>query len=267
MHRRLQMLSGVLVLLTVLRVNAQETAAGMSLTIGRGHMTCTIRNYPIGQVAQEIGARAGIVFVTRDDIADDRISLELADVPLDEAVRRLLRGYDAFLYYGGNDAAPASLRVVWILPKGSGAALQPLPPESCAETAELQQALDDPNPAVRERAYVALMSRPGAAARETVLNALRGASENDEVVRQRLLTSAVQQALEIPPDLLADIARADGSEVLRLLALDALAADPAVKDVAAFLASDPSSMVQQRAREILTEWEGVTPRQKIQERP
>jgi hypothetical protein len=174
-----------------------------------------------------------------------------------------LRRYDAFLYYGGTDSTPASLRVVWIYRKGSGAALQPVPPESWAATPELQQGVRDPDPAVRERAYVALMSRHDAVSREIVLNALRGATENDDGVRQRLLSSAVQQAMDIPQDLLADVARTDPSEVLRLLALDALAVDAAVKDVAAslghsleFVNSQPPPTNTQSARpSALAPWE------------
>jgi hypothetical protein len=66
--------------------------------------------------------------------------------------------------------------------------------------------------------------------------------------------------MDIPRDLLADVARTDASEVLRLLALDALAVDAAVKDVAASLLQDPSSLVQRRAKEILAEWDTLPSR-------
>jgi type II secretory pathway component GspD/PulD (secretin) len=260
MPLRQLMLCTLFALTAVLRAAAQGPPGRLSLTIADGRVTCAIENSPIGEVLQEFGARTQVNFVTSDNVADDRISLNLDNVPFEEAVRRLLRRYDAFLYYGGTDSAPASLRAVWIYPKGSGAALQPVPPESWAATPELQQGVRDPDPAVRERAYVALMSRHDAVSREMVLNALRGATENDDGVRQRLLSSAVQQAMDIPPDLLADVARTDASEVLRLLALDALAVDAAVKDVAASLLQDPSSLVQRRAKEILAEWDTLPSR-------
>jgi type II secretory pathway component GspD/PulD (secretin) len=124
------MLCTLFALTAVLRADAQEPPGRMSLTIADGRVTCAIENSPIGEVLQEFGARTQVAFVTSDDVADDRISLNLDNVPFEEAVRRLLRRYDAFLYCGGTDSAPASLRVVWIYPKGSGAALQPVPRES-----------------------------------------------------------------------------------------------------------------------------------------
>src|SRR4029453_11948891 len=151
MHLRCLPLCSLFALTPVLRADAQEPQGRMSLTIADGRVTCAIKNSPIGEVLQECGARTQLAFVARDDVADDRISLNLDNVPFEEAVRRLLRRYDAFLYYAATDSPPASLRVVWIYPKGSGAALQPVPPESWAATAELQQGVRDPDPAVRER--------------------------------------------------------------------------------------------------------------------
>lgn len=262
MHLRFPILYSAVALIAVLRIDAQEPAGRMSLSVTQGRMTCTIRNYPITEVLDELGARTRVGFVVAEDLADSRVSVNLVNVPIDEGVRRLLRGYDAFLYYGGSDDASSSLRTVWIYPKGSGSVVRPVPPESWAASAELRERVGDADARVREQAYMALMLRPDAASRELVLNALRGATETDDALRQRLLSRATQQGMEVPRDLLADVARADGSEMIRLLALDALASDPAVQDVAASLANDPSPVVQQRAKEILMEWQPSPSRRK-----
>ena len=117
--------------------------------------------------------------------------------------------------------------------------------------AALRERIDDPDPQVREHAYMALLARQDDTSRELVWAALRGATESDEDLRQRILASAMNQSVDLPPDLLADLALVDGSEVLRVLALDALADGPRSEDVAVTAASDPSPMVRQRAEEIL----------------
>jgi hypothetical protein len=214
-------------------------------------MTCSIENASLLQVLEELGGRTGVAFVAAQSIGDDRVSLEVVDVLFDEGLRRLLRSYDAFLYYSASDEAVSSLRAVWIYAKGAGTALQPVPQETEAAVAELRERLGDADPRVREQAYMALISRPDDASRELVLNALRGSTETDEDLRQRLLLGTIHQGMDVPRDLLADLALADGSELLRLLALDALADDPTVGDVAAAAVNDPSPMVRQRAQEIL----------------
>ena len=216
--------------LAVVGANAQESPARMSLSVEKGRMTCSIENVSILQVLEELGGRTGVAFVPAESITDDRVSLEVVNLPLDEGVRRLLRDYDAFLYYSASDDALSSLRAVWIYPKGAGSALQPVPKESSTTAiAGWRERIVHPDPRVREQAYIALIASPDDASRELVLNALRGVTETDEDLRQRVLLSAIHQGVDVPDDLLAALALADGSEVLRLLALDALADDPAVE--------------------------------------
>jgi hypothetical protein len=242
---------------------AQEAPGRLLLTVDKGRATCTIQNYPIGRVLETLGERSGVIFVTAEDVSPNLISLEMADAPVEDVVRRLLAKYDAFYYYGASDDAPSSLRAVWIYRRGSAAGLRPIPPELWAATADLRQAIGDGDPAVRERAYTALMSRPDEMSRELVFNALRGVSEADENIRQRLFSAAAQQGLDVPRDLLADVARTDVSETIRLLALDAMASDATVTEVATALANtDLSGIVRQRAKEILAEWETTASRRR-----
>jgi HEAT repeat protein len=112
----------------------------------------------------------------------------------------------------------------------------------------------DANPRVRERAYEALMNGASDRGRELVLDAIRGLSEQDEGVRQRLLSNAMSKGMDLPPDLLTDLVRGDGSEDMRLMALDVLAttAPPTTAKAAAEAAlNDPSGAVRERAADIL----------------
>jgi hypothetical protein len=97
-----------------------------------------------------------------------------------------------------------------------------------------------------------LMLRRDEASRNLVWNALRGGTENDEEFRQRLLTHALNEGIDLPPGLLTDLVRADPSEMIRLLALDALANHPEGMEAATTAAADTSRMVRERAEQILT---------------
>jgi hypothetical protein len=206
-------------------------------------------------VLEAIRARTRVSFVLTDGIESPPVSVQLVDVPIDESVRQLLRGYDVFLYYAAGDRGPASLQTVWVFPKGMGSVARPVPPQFWAGSAELRERARSGDVRTREQAYVVLMSRPDPESRAVVLDALRGVTETDPALRERLLSSAIQQDIDVPGELLAELARADGSEIVRLIALDGLAGDPAARDVAAALVDDPSASVQQRAREIVAEWQ------------
>jgi HEAT repeat protein len=155
----------------------------------------------------------------------------------------------------------ASLAAVWVYPRGAASALRPVPPEVWASGTDIEAALNDTDAGVRERGYDALMSRPDRTSHERVLLAIRGASERDAHLRERLLSTAITRGIELPRDVLADLVRGDDVEGIRLMALDALSGDPAAREVGLAALSDPSEVVRQRARELLTELDSMTRRE------
>jgi len=235
---------------------APVPSSNMSVSLRNGRLTARVERRPLAAVLEEIALRTHVAITLADGIGEDLLSAAVSDVPLDEALRRLLHEYDAFLYYGAVGTHPSRLRAVWVYAKGTAVALRPVPPEVWAGTGELEASLTDANPHVRERAYQVLMDRPSDRSRELTLSAIRGASEQDEGIRQRLLSNAVTKGMALPPDLLSDLARADGSEQIRLMALDALAMTaPSVtaKEVAEAALYDPSGPVRERAADILSQ--------------
>jgi hypothetical protein len=50
--------------------------------------------------------------------------------------------------------------------------------------------------------------------------------------------------MRLPPDLLADLARWDGSEGIRLMALDALVGDPIAKEIPQAALTDSSQTIR-----------------------
>jgi hypothetical protein len=229
----------------------------MSVATENGQITARISDASLDSVLMELGARTGVAFVAADDIdtAAVRISAALSGVPLDQGIRLLLNNFDVFFYYGAVGTDPASLRAVWIYRKGAGANLRPVPPEAWGSTRELHANLADPDPIVRARAYEALLSRPDQESRELVIHALRGSSEPDDGVRERILAIASGSDMRLPSDLLLDLARWDRSPKIRLNALNVLASESAGKEAARAALNDPSARVRKRAREILAELE------------
>jgi hypothetical protein len=239
-----------LMALAVARVEAQELPTSLSVTVDKGRLTCKVRTAALSHVLDALSEQTGVTFVAADTVRGEDVSLELVDVPVEQGMRRLLRSYDTFFFYGAGGDGRGSLRAVWVYQRGAGVALHPVPQEPSV-TADDQRRAADADPHVREAAYTELMSRGDAASRELVLNAVRGVSEPDNEVRARLLAHALNQGIELPRELLVDLVRADGSDTMRLLALDALTGDPAAPQAAAAAADDPSAMVRDRARQIL----------------
>jgi len=231
----------------------------MTVAFSGDRLTVQVQDVPLGVLLEEISSRTGIACVPADGIRQEVVSAELASAPLGDALRALLDRYDTFFYYGAAGFAPSTLRAVWIYPQGAAAALRPVPPEVWAGVDDLEASLTDANPKIRERAYEALMEQHSSRGRELVLEAIRGASEQDEGVRQRLFSAAVSKGVELAADFLLDLVRGDGSPEMRVMALDALAttASPAATQQAAETAlSDPVPTVRQKAADILAQLRG-----------
>ena len=218
-----------------------------------GRLTARVKNLALGTVLAEVAAQTAIALVVAPEIEQDPVSADLRALPLDRALRELLKEYDTFIFYGSATNAPAELRGVWIYPKGAASMLQPVAPEAWASSHELKGLLAQSNATIREQTYEALMSRPDAESQDVVMRALRGASEFDPDLRQRLLSSAISKGVVFPPDLLPLMAAADDSEVIRLMALDALATAADMKHVFQAALSDPSEAVRDRAAQILAQ--------------
>jgi hypothetical protein len=245
---------------------AQETVAPqvgrtgeLAIAVQDGRLTATIQHAPLLTALEELSARTRVAIVPGSGLHDDQLSAVLKAVTVEEGLRDLLKGYDTFFFYSA--FGPRSvLTAVWVYPKGAGAALRPVPPSEWASTMELEAAVSDRDPVVREHAYDALMSRSDAASRNLLWLAIRGASETDTDLRQRLLSTAVSNGIELPRDLLADLVRADGTEEIRVMALDALSPDPEARAIALGALSDPSTVVRDRAREVLLEIDSLARR-------
>lgn len=238
------------------------SGAAMSITVRDGRVTARLEQASLLAVLDELSRQTRIAITAAEGLDLEVVSAELKDTAVDEAVRQLLGNYDAFLYYTPDGRRPATVTAVWVYRKGAAATLQPVPPELWASARDIETALSDQDAAVRERAYAALMSRPDRRSQNLVLLAIQGASEADAGLRERLLSAASSQGIELPREVLADLVRADSADTIRLMALDALSGDPAAREIGVAALADASPLVRQRAQEFLAELDAVSRRER-----
>jgi hypothetical protein len=232
-----------------------------------GRVSARLRNASVRATLEELGRRTAVKISFAKDMEDVEFTGDLNNAALDMALRVLLASYDAFFYYGGSGQEPTSIRGVWVFPKGTALSMQPTSLQACAGGKELETALSDANPRVRQQAYEALLTRPDSRSRELVIQALRGSRERDDSVRQGIFTAALSAGFDIPPDVLSEIARADASEHVRWMALDALSQHASAQQAAQAALSDTSPAVRQKAEEILAAFGAENHRQQGIGRP
>ncbi len=202
-------------------------------------------------VAVLLGAVAhcmpGLAVSVASELEDEPVSLAFGDLPIHEGLRRIVRAYDAFFYYGTAASAPV-LERLWVFPQGKGDGLAPLDATAWASDADVEKRLTDAGPDIRFRALKALVERRGDAAMGAVLAAL---ADPDEVVRAQVLDLALGSGLQIPSDRLAALVLSDPSALIRLQALQNAPEGPELAILAESAQSDPDRYVQMAARSIL----------------
>jgi len=238
------------------------------ITFKDGRLTVQVQNRSLEWVLEEISRQVRVAIVRAAAVGGEQISLQMKDLPLDEALRQILPQHDTFFFYGSQKNGPALLRAVWVYPRGQGRGLAPVPPETWASTAELEGRLGDSDPAVRAQSLEGLIERKQGQALDVVL---RGLGDWDERVRTQALYGALNAGVTIPPETLAQMALGDPSSNVRFLALEALGGDSNAGAIAQQALNDPSPHVQRKAQEILRGMEAATrppePRQPLQNQP
>lgn len=223
--------------------------AAKAVTVKDGRLSVRVENLPLAWVLEEIARQGKFAVIAPSGPSRRRVSVQFQDLPMDEGVRQILRGNDAFFFYGVDGTAPASLKAVWVYPKGRGRGLQPVPPETWASTAEVESRLSDPDSRIRAQAVESLVERKGDEARDAVVDALR---DQDDQVRTRALYHALSGGVNVPTDLLTELALSDSSTDVRFLALDALAKGPEARTIAETTLNDPNPRIRQKAKEMLS---------------
>src|SRR5437660_11834898 len=81
-----------------------------------GMLTYRAQNQTLRSILDRIAAMANVDIALSEGLGDEKLSVEFQHYRLDEALRQMLRGYDAFFFYGVDEEQerPASLRAVWV---------------------------------------------------------------------------------------------------------------------------------------------------------
>ena len=93
---------------------AEANSSGTDLNIEKGHISAELTNAPVLVLVRQIESQGGIWFKALADLAGEKVSVRFADIPLDEGLKRILRGMNHSLVYG----ADGRIAGVYILGKG-----------------------------------------------------------------------------------------------------------------------------------------------------
>jgi len=240
----------------------------VTLTVNGGRVSLEARDAPLPAILDEIGQRTG-AHVQVDKTAGaqlegETVTLTLRDVPVEDALRQLLRGRDFVLVvsspgrpaeahvYGrsGQAGAPPPAASVSSAPAGE-------PVDRASVAALRDRALTDPDPGARARALEGLAaSADQRAARDAMLEVLE--RESNPGLLQRAL-DIVGADRTIPLEPLVNLALGNPAPEVRIKALTQLGAqvarDPRARQtLEASAANDPAPGVRDAARALLQQF-------------
>jgi hypothetical protein len=229
-----------------------ESATRAVTIAADGTLSVTATRLTLHSVLSDISVQAKLPIFLSESLENERVSLRLEAVGLEEGLKRLLAAYDAFYLFGPSESEKAkpstSIKRVWVYPKGWGLELEPVPPTLWASTRELEAQLEDPDPGVRSDTYEALIERLGARGLPIVL---RGLVDGDGGVRLGTLTAALDGGVDIPSADLHALVLSDSLQWIRLLALEAVETRPEAMSIAESVKDDQDEVIRNTARLLL----------------
>jgi hypothetical protein len=228
---------------------AAQTAVAQVVSVDAGRLSVIATDHALKAVSEEIAARTGIAIWIDDALEDERVTLAVTKVTVENGLRRLFRGVDAFYFYGSTASEQPKLRAIWVYAKGGGVGLAPVAPERWASTKELESLLSASEPDVRANAVETLLERRGSAGVDIALAAL---DDESELVRLRVFEALDENGHAVPGAKLVALALSDPSAAVRLRALQAAEDRPEARDIAQGAQYDSDEHVRQEARRVLS---------------
>ena len=219
------------------------------VTYKDGRLSGRFEGVGLASVLKEVSQASQVAIILSAGVGNAATSADWHEVPLEEALRSLLKDTDYFLLYGSHrKMSGTGLQAVWVYPAGAAAGLEPTPPAQWATVKELKTMLADQDPAVRGAAIEGLVERLQGRAAEDVRKSL---ADGDEGVRTRALFAAESQGVKLSDADLQLLLTGDQSANVRFLALQGLQTGPEAALAAEAALQDPDPHVRELAREIL----------------
>ena len=211
-------------------------------------VTLHVRRTALAAVLREITAQTGITVTTQVHIPAVVLTIDLDNVPVDEALKQLLGAFDLVLLYRGNLAPPRSL-AVWIYPPGQGGSALP----GDAAAGALRDSVRQAEPAARAHAYEELLLHPDRLPSTVLEDGLR---DEDAQVRLRVLAQALVTHVAVPGETLERLALTDSDPQVRQTALTVLQGEQdlgrqQVEHIAEAASRDSDPAVYSTAMELL----------------
>jgi hypothetical protein len=104
------------------RVPSKSEPLPIEPGFSNGMLTFRVQNESLRSVLARISTQSGIAIYMPSDLGNEPLSMEFRQYRIDEALRQLLKDYDTFFFYAGDDGNPAatSLKAIWVYPEGRG---------------------------------------------------------------------------------------------------------------------------------------------------
>ncbi len=226
-----------------------HSEARSTVAVKDGMVTLRVQEQSLRSILEQIGRKAEVAIVVDEGVGEEPVSVDFEGRPLDEALRQILKSYDAFFFYGfGEGKGSSSLKAVWVYPRAKGGRYAPAPSLKRSRAEDLGRMLRSPESGVRAQAVEELIERKGRGSGDAVLEALKDPSDD---VRTRALYQALESGVEIPEEVLIDVALNHESENVRFLALRAVSRAASLRWVVEKAAVDPNGHIAEAAQEML----------------
>ena len=234
---------------------ASTIPTSSGVTVRQGRVSLHVQNTALHTVLRDFAAQTGVTVTDRANTHTALLTLDLDNVPVEEAIKRILAAFDVFCFYRGTAKATSELHAVWIYPQGHEAQMPP----GEEDNSTIVEALYHADPAERARGYEALLARPDWLSPDLLLNGLQDA---DAQVRFRILSQALVANIRLPIDMIERLALTDPEAEVRQAALGAMLfhADvdrQQVERIALQASTDPDPAVQSKAMELMAHIEAM----------
>jgi len=221
-----------------------------------GEVTLSAVNQPLKKVLEALAHESGVQ-INAQLIGDRPLSIELVRVPLDRALQTILESEDSFFAFASRGQSNVVVKAVWVVPAGTGGQWPPQTSGCARDLFAIEQQLASAYASQRAEAIESLIDLQGPEAAQAVVRSL---ADQDDDVRYRALQKASGAGVVLPPEVLGKLVQHDRSELVRMMAVDAIGNHPSMDThdkmtFARYAINDGSPAVQTRASEIVSHLE------------
>ena len=219
-------------------------------------VTLHAENQSLKKVLEALAHESGVQ-INAQLIVDRPLSIELVRVPLDRALQTILESEDSFFAFASRGQSNVVVKAVWVVPAGTGGQWPPQTSGCARDLFAIEQQLASAYASQRAEAIESLIDLQGPEAAQAVVRSL---ADQDDDVRYRALQKASGAGVVLPPEVLGKLVQHDRSELVRMMAVDAIGNHPSMDThdkmtFARYAINDGSPAVQTRASEIVSHLE------------